>query len=484
MALEQRLIQTQKLILSPQLRQYLRLLQLPLLELKQAIEQELAENPVLEEALPASSNEVPLSAISKEEPSRVDEERTQELNFQNKLNELNRIDQEFKETFYSDIEQSDDETKESIKKKNYQESIISKSPTLADYLLWQMGLLDFDAKETQIAQELIGNVDEDGYLQIDLGEVSQNLQVPMATVEKVLKELQTLDPPGVCARNLSEALLIQLEKINPDAELAKKILQDCFTLLEKKHFSEIAKRLNVREEGVREAFNQISQLEPKPGRMFYSNAPVTMVPDATIYEDDENPGNYKTEIHQESVPRLKISPSYRRMLKDKKLDRDTKIFLKNKMNSAMWLMQAIGQRKNTLRAITEEIVKSQNEFFERGFAYLKPLRLKDIAEKVGLHESTVSRAIAGKYVVTQQGTIPYRSFFSNKMETEDGPPESQKSITEQVKKIIEREDKKKPLSDEKILVLLKAEGIKIARRTVAKYREMLKILPTHLRKER
>lgn len=172
------------------------------------------------------------------------------------------------------------------------------------------------------------------------------------------------------------------------------------------------------------------------------------------------------------------------MLKDKTVDRETKKFLKDKMMSAMTLIRAIGQRKNTLRAITEELVKAQADFFDQGFAHLKPLRLRDIADKIGIHESTVSRAISSKYIVTPQGTIPYRSFFSNKMETEDGSLESQKSIMERIRGLIDAENKKKPLSDEKIVTLLKTEGILIARRTVAKYRDLLKILPTHLRKER
>ncbi len=481
MGLEQRQIQSQKLILTPQLRQYLKLLQQPLLELRQAVEQELAENPVLEEAS-LSEPEVSLSEITKDEGPAP--EPVRELDFQNKLAALDRIDEQFKESIYSDYGSSQDEDEESTKKRNYQESIISKSTTLTDYLLWQLHFLDLSQEETRMAEELIGNIDEDGYLKVTVEELSQSLGAPADTIEKVLKLIQTMDPPGVGARDLREALLIQISKSDKASALARKIIEEYFILLEKKHFQEIARKLGVNEDAVRKCFHEVARLEPKPGRIFYSNEPVTVVPDASVFPDEDNPGQYKIEIHQESVPHLKINPSYRAMLKDKKIDPQTRAFLKGKVDSALWLIQAIAQRKSTLRSITEEIVKAQFDFFEKGFSQLKPLRLRDIAEKISIHESTVSRAMAGKYIETPQGTIPYRSFFSNKMETDDGTLESQKSVTERIKQLIAEESKKKPLSDEKIVKILTSEGIKIARRTVAKYREVLKILPTHLRKER
>jgi len=481
MGLEQRQIQSQKLILTPQLRQYLRLLQQPLLELKQAVEQELAENPVLEEISLSGPDEVSLSDISKDEAPAA--EPLRELDFQNKLAALDRIDEEFKETPYSGYDASEDD-EDSLKKRNYQESIIQKATTLTDYLMWQLHFLDLNEEDTRIAEEIVGNIDEDGYLKVTVEEVSKSLGQPAPSIEKVLALIQTLDPPGVGARDLREALLIQISKSEKISSLARKIVEEHFNLLEKKHLQDIARKLGVSEDSVKIAFHEIARLEPKPGRIFYSNEPITVVPDASVFPDEDNPGHYKIEIHQESVPRLKVSPSYRAMLKDKKVDAQTRAFLKSKIDSAMWLIQAVAQRKSTLRSITEEIVKAQYEFFDKGFSQLKPLRLKDISERIGIHESTVSRAIAGKYLETPQGTIPYRSFFSNKMETDDGSLESQKSVAERIRQLIADEDRKKPLSDEKLVKILSSEGIKIARRTVAKYRDLLKILPTHLRKER
>lgn len=485
MGLEQRQIQSQKLILTPQLRQYLRLLQQPLLELKQAVEQELAENPVLEEISLSGQDEVSLSDLTKEDAPAA--EPLRELDFQNKLAAMDRIDEEFKETPYSGYDASEDD-EDSLKKKNYQESIIQKSTTLTDYLIWQLHFLDLSEEDNRIAEEIVGNIDEDGYLKVTVEELAQaarqGLPDQAAAIEKVLALIQTLDPPGVGARDLREALLIQISKSEKASSLARKIVEEHFALLEKKHFQEIARKLGVSEDSIKSAFHEIARLEPKPGRIFYSNEPITVVPDASVFPDEDNPGRYKIEIHQESVPRLKISASYRAMLKDKKVDAQTRAFLKSKIDSALWLIQAVAQRKSTLRSITEEIVKAQYEFFDKGFSHLNPLRLKDISERIGIHESTVSRAIAGKYLETPQGTIPYRSFFSNKMETDDGSLESQKSVAERIRQLITDEDKKKPLSDEKIVKILSSEGIKIARRTVAKYRDLLKILPTHLRKER
>jgi RNA polymerase sigma-54 factor len=474
MGLEQRQIQSQKLILSPQLRQYLKLLQLPLMELCQAIEQELSENPMLEETSPEPETAEPVS----------EDTSVHELNFQSKMDQLDRIDRDFKESFYPETEASEDDLEDLRQKKDFQESIITKATTLADYLLWQLNLLDLDEPGTRIAREIIGNIDEDGYFKADLGDLSQGLQAALEDVEKILRLIQTLDPPGVGARDLREALLIQLSKKDVQGSCARRIVEEHFQLLERKHFSEIAKKMGVSDEAVKEAFAEIARLEPKPGRIFYAHEPTAMVPDATVTPDEDTEGKYRIEIHHETIPRIQLNAAYRKMLKDKNLDRDTKKFLKDKMTSALTLIRAIGQRKNTLRAITEELVKAQADFFDKGFAHLKPLRLRDIAEKIGIHESTVSRAISGKYIVTPQGTIPYRSFFSNRMETEDGSPESKKSIMERIKTVIDGENKKKPLSDEKIVTLLKTEGILIARRTVAKYRDLLKILPTHLRKVR
>ncbi len=485
MAFEQRLsqIQSQKLILSPQIKQYIKLLQLPLLELQDTVEQELAENPALEEVPSISSTE------QKEDGEPLTDAKNEELDFQDTFDKLDQLDETLKTTLYSEYNTKLESIEDLEKKHNYRESIINQAPTLSDYLLWQLTFIGLDEEDKNIANHIIGNIDYNGYLKITVDELSQQLQVPLEKVNAVLKTIQSLDPPGIGARNLQECLIIQLlQKKNKnnkqDVQNAHTMVKDHFKLVEKKDLPQLVRTMSLSEETVKKAFDIITSLEPKPGRLFYHDEATTIIPDASVYPSDSAEGGYTIEIHDEHVPHLRINKKYRAMIKDKKTDSKTKEYLRSKINAAFWFIKALDQRKSTLREITEQIVKVQSDFFERGFAFLKPLRLKDIAVEVGIHESTVSRATSGKYISTPQGTIPYKMFFSNKMETEDGSFESQKSIMEKIKFLIENEDPKKPYSDSKLVTLLKARSIKIARRTVAKYREMLKILPSHMRRQK
>jgi len=484
MAFQQRLVQSQqqKLILSPQIKQYIKLLQLPLLELQNTVEQELSENPALEEENNPTQSEV------KTEPEQIDqhEERTQELDFQETFDKLEKLDEEFKNTLYSDHNSKLDSLDNLQKKHSYRESLINKAETLSNYLIWQINFLEVDEEQKSIIQYIIGSIDTNGYLKISIEELAMGAHTTPERAEEMLDLIQTLDPPGVAARNLRECLLIQLRqrKHDPNTKLAEIIINEHFKLLEKRDFPQISKSLQLSESKVKNACSLIISLEPKPGRMFFRDEAITITPDASVYTAYNPKDGYIIEIHDERIPHLRINRKYKQMLKDKTLDSKTKEYLKSKINAAFWFIKAIDQRKSTLREITEQLIKAQTDFFERGFTFLRPLRLKDIAAKIGIHESTVSRAISGKYVNTPQGTIPYKMFFSNKMETDDGTFESQKSIMEKIKFLIENEDSKKPLSDSKLVTLLKARGIKIARRTVAKYREMLKVLPSHLRRQK
>lgn len=480
MAFEQRLVQsqTQKLILSPQIKQYIKLLPLPLLELQNQIEQELTENPALEE-------EAQYSLERKEESTNDESAKTEELDFQEAFDKLDKLDDEFKTTLYSDYNSKLESLEDLEKKHNYKETLINKSETLSDHLLWQLQFLELDENEKTIATHIIGNLDENGYLKITVPDLAKTLEKSEEKIEEVLDMVQQLDPPGVCARSLQECLLIQLKNrtYEPDVVFACTIVEKHFKLLEKKDIPQLVRVLNIGEEKVKSVLAIITSLEPKPGRMFFRDESTAITPDASVYPNEENDG-YVIEIHDDRVPRLRINRKYREMAKDKNLDSKTKEYLKGKINAAFWFIKAIEQRKSTLREITEQLVKAQEDFFERGFAFLRPLRLKDIAAEIGIHESTVSRAISGKFINTPQGTIPYKMFFSNAMQTDDGMMESQKSIMEKIKFLIDNEDPKKPHSDSKLVTLLKARGIKIARRTVAKYRELLKILPSHMRRQK
>lgn len=476
--------QTQKLILAPQLRQFLKLLELPIFELEQKVQEELEQNPVLEEIKPETAEDPlrseaqPLSNDASDETADLDKAQVRDV-FQEIANFENvRKYQDFSEDF------SQEELSETQKKRDYQESILTKPPTLNDYLTWQLSLLDLSEKEKTIAQEIIGNINDDGQLISSCDEIAKAVGTTSSNVEEVLKKVQTLDPPGVGGRDLKEILLIQLKKQGNDTALTQKIVEGYLPLIERKHFDQIARLMKMPPQKIVEIYNKIARLEPKPGRIFYQEKPNFVLPDASVFPSDDDENELVVEMNHDYVPQLRISPVYRQLIKQKDLDAATKKFLKEKIQNALDLIKAISQRKSTLHQITEELVKAQHDFFEKGFASLKPLRLKDVAEKIGVHESTVSRAIQSKYIDTPRGTIPYKSFFSSKLENENGLMESQKSVLERLKHLIAAEDKRKPLSDAKLLHLLKLEGITIARRTVAKYRDLLKILPAHLRKRR
>ena len=469
--MEPRLTQTQsqKLILAPQLRQFLKLLELPIFELEQKIQQEIEQNPVLEE--PSVKTE--LDSI---------EDTTQELAQDSQVKDvLEEIDNIGNYRSWEGF--SLDNHEEQQKKRDYQESIQTKPPTLCDYLEWQIGLMELGAEERNVASEIIGNINNDGQLVASVEEIVKATGAATEIVENVLKKIQSLDPPGVGGRNLGEILLIQLKKLSTDTALAQKIVSEQLPLLKRKQFDQLARLFQVSPQKIKDVCQQIGHLEPKPGRIFYQERPNFVIPDATVSTgmDDENELNL--EMNHDYVPNLRINSMYRDMIRKKDLDPETKAFLKEKIQSGLDLIKAIAQRKSTIQMITEEIMKVQKDFFTKGFAYLKPLRLRDVAERIGVHESTVSRALQGKYLDTPQGTIPYKSFFSNRVEsTEIGATESQKSVLERLKNLIANENKKKPLSDAKLVQLLNQEGVKVARRTVAKYRDLLKILPAYLRK--
>lgn len=480
--MEQRLVQghSQKLVLSPQIRQYLRMLQMPIADLTLAIDQELAENPVLEIDDEAPSSENASEAEPSKESSPASE--TDELQFEESSTHLDQMERLFSEDEFRQGNDNWDEPRHLQKKKDFQESLVSYSQNLGDYLEWQVTMMEISGIEKSIADEIVGNIDDDGFLVSSIEEIAQKLNVTPEKVEEVLKKIQELDPPGIGARSLQEALLIQVLQKDPTNKTVIEIIRNHLHPLERKQFAEIAKNLSVSQEEIKNAASFISRLEPHPGRIFSSESANTVIPDAQINFDSD--AKLHIEMLDEVLPRLRISRYYRQLLRSGKVDEKTKLFLKEKMQSAMEFLRAIGQRKSTLHEITEHIAKSQPDFFEKGFSHLKPLRLKDIANEIGIHESTVSRAIQGKYMATPQGTIAYKSFFSGKILSRTGEAESQKSMVEKIRQLIDKEDPKKPLSDEKIVQILKAEGMIIARRTVTKYREILKILPSHLRKQK
>ncbi len=462
--------------LSPQMRVYLHLLHLPIMDLRQAVEDALEENPMLEEAtrpVEPEDPETPAPSAAKDtldesEETLPDDWGTKDpLAFTNAPPDLSRRKPE-----------------DTRKIKDFQETLITKPESLFDYLEWQVHFLELDAPQKKIASEIIGNIDPEGYLKATIEEIAAASSATAPAAEEVLLKIQSLDPPGIGARDLREALLIQLERKGPEATLAREIVRDHMPLLAKRDWKMLAKIFSASEPEIKKAAALIARLDPKPGRSFYVEESIAITPDATVSIKDGTESGLEIEVHHDFIPELRINPEYRRMMREKGLDGKTKEFLKTRLATGMDFLKALELRGSTLRAITDEIVRAQPLFFTRGFSHLRPLRLKDIAERVNLHESTISRAIHGKYLKTPQGTIPYKSFFSQKVGAENEDGESQKSIMERIRSLIEKEDPRKPLSDQTLVKNLKEEGITLARRTAAKYREALKILPTHLRKQR
>lgn len=463
--------------LSPQMQVYLRLLHLPIADLRQAVENALEENPMLEEAArpveaEASDSPVPSPAVLPENDETAetipdDWAAKDPLTFSPTSPDLSRRSPE-----------------ESRKIKDFQETLLTKPESLFDFLEWQVHFLELDKTQKKIAEEILGNIDPEGYLKATLEEIASASQEGIATIKDVLKQIQSLDPPGIAARDLREALMIQLERKGPGAALARAIVRDHLDLVAKRDWKKLSEIFSASEQEIQRSAALISKLDPKPGRSFYADEAIAVTPDATVSIKDGTEDGLEIEVHHDFIPELRINAEYRRMMREKDLDAKTKEFLKVRLASGMEFIKALELRGSTLRAITDEIVRAQPLFFTRGFSHLRPLRLKDIAERLNLHESTISRAIHGKYLRTPQGTIPYKSFFSQRVATDDGAGESQKSIMERIRTLVEKEDPKKPLSDQAIMKNLKDEGISIARRTVAKYRELLKILPTPLRRRR
>lgn len=468
--------QSQKIALSPKMQAYLRLLHLPVMDLRQAVEDALEENPMLEEvsrSIEPESTEPPAPQTSPAEDDEAGETLPDDWAAKDPL------------TFASAPPDFSRRRSEDARKiKDFQETLITKPESLFDYLEWQVHFLELSANQKKIAAEIIGNIDPDGYLKATPKEIAAAAHTEIFAVDEVLRKIQSLDPPGIAARDLREALLIQLERKGPKAALAREIVRDHLGFLAKRDWKMLAKIFSASEPEIKKAANLIAHLDPKPGRSFYAEESVAVTPDATVSIKEGTEDGLEIEVHNDFLPALRINPEYRRMMREKGLDAKTKEFLKTRLASGMDFLKAIELRGSTLRAITDEIVRAQPLFFTRGFSHLRPLRLKDIAERVHLHESTVSRAIHGKYLKTPQGTIPYKSFFSQKVGAGDNAEESQKSIMERIRSLVEKEDPQRPLSDQAIVKNLKEEGITLARRTVAKYRETLKILPTHLRKAR
>lgn len=478
-SLHQQTVMRQELRMNPRLYQAMDLLYMPLQELQQHLKEELLVNPFLELVEPEEEGEA-LELAAKQEAEEVkQEEDGDEVDWEEILLDGFRVASDRGE--YEDLEPY--------------ERVPVEVPDLADHLREQVRLLDLTPRQRFLADEFIGNIGEDGYLQATLEEVvaganralqesgsGEELGGPftLQEAEELLRVIQQLDPPGVGARDLRECLLIQLRELGEEGSLAYRLVEEAFDDLLAHRWSDLGKRYGVSAKEVQEAADQLAKLDPKPGLRFSRAEDAYVVPDLVVEKVD---GEYRVFLNDHGVPRLRLSRMYRDIAADrKKFVGENREFITEKLNSAIWLIQAIEQRRQTMLKVMRFIVDRQREFFERGVEHLKPLTLREVAEALGMHESTVSRVTSQKYVQTPRGVLPLRFFFSSSLGTTSGEDASARAVKAHIQKLVSEEDPANPLTDAEIVKALAERGIKIARRTVAKYRDQLGILPARMRK--
>ena len=461
--IRQTLRAVQKLALTPQMHQSLHILQLPAMELRNLITQELELNPMLEEV---EIQEEP------EETSSAAGEKFEEL--PPELRQVTEEDGEW-QAYLSQSQAREDE-----EKRNYHESLITKPVSPQEFLLRQLQLVLQDPLKVEIGEYLLGNLDESGYLEGTAAEAAKAFGVEEAIVEEVLAAIQRLDPPGIGARNLRECLLAQLEELDLKEGLAYRIVhEDLLDALGKRRYPQLRRKLGVDQTTLEEARDQIARLEPRPGRLLFHENPAYLRPDLIVTKRQDR---FEVTFANEGIPSIRINPLYKKLLKEKP-DKKTQAFLQEKFKAAAWLIRALHQRRQTLSKVVEVILEFQKEFLEKGVDSLKPLTMKEVASLLECHESTISRAVMNKTIETPHGLFELKSFFGREAKSFDSETHAtSQCVKPALQRILEEEDKKHPLSDEELVARLRAEGFHLARRTVAKYRQELKILPTHLRK--
>ena len=477
MALESRLELrlSQKLILTPQLQQAIKLLQLPHLELSEFLSQELIENPFLEESV----EEIPVEELTQEEKESVEIEEAQE-DAEAPLEKLMNftVDEYFEERGYDgkDLGYFNPGT---VSPPSF-EQFLTRGPDLYDHLLWQLRFSNEPESIRKIGEVIIGNIDENGYLRASIEEIIKGAEAQRETVEKALSLIQGFDPIGVGARNVMECLLLQLKALNLGGTLVEKIIINNMDELEKRKYPQIAQQYNLPLKDIMSAVKIIEGLEPKPGRNFSNYNTNYVVPDVFLVKTADG---YQIILNDEGLPRLRVSSFYKKLIQQNNaVSKEDKQFLVEKLRSAVGLLKSLDQRDRTIYRVTESLLSLQKEFFDKGIKYLNPLTLRDVASVLNLHESTISRVTSSKYLSCEHGTFCFRFLFSSALQSGMGSVSST-SVKDIIKKIVIEEDSQKPLSDQNIGEMLKKNGIIIARRTVAKYREGMGIpAQTHRRK--
>lgn len=456
-------------VLAPQLQQSLLILQAPLLELRNLVQQEMETNPVLEELATEQGAETAEPAAE----SKADAE------FKEEFDQLAKLDDEWRDYMaqsgsYSGRSQEDEE------KRQFFFDSIATQETLQQHLMGQLNQTALNADDRKTAELIIGNIDDNGFLQASTEEMAMNTGIAQDDFEHMLTLIQSFYPPGVGARDLRECLLIQLKREGRQNSLEYRVIQDHMADLGKRRFPEIARRMGVNVEQVQKAANNIAQLEPRPGAIFAESPQNYVLPDVTVEKID---GEYQVILNGEQIPHLRISNTYKDIMSQDGNGSEVKDYIRDKIRSGKFLIKSIHQRQQTISNIAHEIVKRQREFLDKGSAFLKPMTMVQIADVVGVHETTVSRAISGKYMATPQGVFEMKYFFTPGYQTATGETMSNTSVKEAIMDLVKNEDPSSPLSDKEIVEILEKRGIPIARRTVAKYRTELSILPSNMRRK-
>jgi len=520
MALEVKLGQDlrlrQQLVMTPQLQQAIKILQLSLPELEAVIQTELEQNPLLEpldtspaenalETAPAPgeefaeksdgeilepSDEAPAAADDNDVPAEwnpapengVDSTRPEAHDAATEIGQNDRLDRldwrEYMEN-YSNNWQENESSDQDEERRQTLENTLTRKTSLEDHMMWQLRMSEMSEADQRIGATIIYNLNDDGYLETPVEELAAQLETKPESVERVLKRVQLFDPVGAGARDLRECLMVQLRNLGMEESLAARVVGNHLDLLEKHRYAEIARALGVSPEDVSHAAKIVSLLEPKPGRDYGGAEPTYVIPDVFI----QKMGNdYVVMLNQSAVPRLRLAGYYKRVMNDGQAEASTREYLQERLRSARWLVKSIYQRQQTIYKVANSIVKFQRAFFDHGISHLKPLVLKDVAEDIGMHESTISRATANKYAHTPQGIFELKFFFTSGVKAGTGEDVSAETVKEKIRTMVSGEQNNNPLSDQAIAEMLRRDNINIARRTVAKYRQALGILPSASRK--
>ena len=487
MALEQKLSLklSQRLVMTPSLQQAIKLLQMSKLELEEVLTQEMVENPLLEEeqeqeeAAPAEESardteaapEAPAPAATtptEAAPETKERDSFEEIDFDSYFEDY--LDSAYNPRQYEDSEQTP------------LENTLSSTPGLQEYLTWQLSMSDAGPAVREIAGYLIGNIDEDGYLRVARDESRQAGFENEGEIEQALALVRSFDPPGICAFDLPDCLMLQIRALKIENSLIEKIVTEHWPELLNRQFPQLSRSLGVGMSELQAVVEIIKNLEPKPGRKYSNERTIYVEPDVAVRKIGDE---YVIQLNEDGLPKLRISAAYRRMLRggNGAIGQEAAAYLKDKMRSAVWLIKSLDQRQRTIYKVADSIVRHQREFLDKGIEHLRPLVLRDVANDIGMHESTVSRVVSNKYIHTPRGLFPMKYFFHSGIDSSTGADVSSLSIKSKIARYIADEDAKRPHSDARIMQRLRAEGIQIARRTVAKYREELRIPSSSQRKQ-